>query len=432
MYRFRSMLPRLLFLVASVCAAAGVRSPGFADATVAAATRAFMFPSSMANGVSGDLVPPAGSTSKLSFAVGKVAIGQLPVPLVDRAGRRGRASTRLQFVRPADAGPHARLFLRGVVDASGATVSNGGNQLVIDAAISPSAAALEPPPFVFQFSINNGMAFLDTPLPIQDQPDGSTHVQILGVSVVDPDGQPFGVLGFELPPQRPMPTAPTPTPGGTPAPQGQCIVGPDCAGASFPASQDKCCRFLGRPNHRFALTTSWCPADQIDRATGRCLAAACVNCVPPPPLGGCAGRSICGGQCSVSCPDGTVHSGKCLQGKACDCSADCAAAATPTPVPCGDPASCTGPCTINCPDGRTVAGECASSQEGACQCSATCVTPTPCAIGQCFDTITLRCTGHPCSPELHCPLPNQLCDASGSRCPCGPPLSSVPHGRICC
>jgi hypothetical protein len=58
-------------------------------------------------------------------------------------------------------------------------------------------------------------------------------------------------------------------------------------------------------------------------------------------------------------------------------------------------------------------------------------TPTPCGVGQCFDTLSFRCTGHTCGPDSHCPLPNQLCDVSGRFCPCEPPPPRA-HRQVCC
>src|SRR6185369_1420865 len=102
-------------------------------------------------------------------------------------------------------------------DASGHPVSLSGSQALIDVVVSPSTAATSPPPFVIPFDITDGTAFVDAQLPIQAASDGSVRVQVLGVTVVDPDGQPFGVLGFALSRARPTPVPrPTPTPGGAP------------------------------------------------------------------------------------------------------------------------------------------------------------------------------------------------------------------------
>ncbi len=392
------------------------------------ATRAFAFPFSLADGVMGDLVPATGSSTKFSFESGKVAIGELPVPLPQRAGRRGRGGDPRPFLRPADARPHVRLLLSGVVDADG-PVTNSGNQLVIDAVVSPNHAALTSPPLVVPFDINGGAAFVDAFLPIQSQADGGVRVQILGVSVVDPDGQPFGVLGFQLPPVRPTPTPfLTPTPGGTPQ-AGACFVGrSDCTGASFGASQEECCRRVRlHPPHRDMV--SWCPREQIDPASGRCLNQACVACpAPPAPASDCGARPICAGRCKIQCANGQTKSGVCGGDAVCQCSASCE---EPPPPGVCDAANCAGPCALTCPDGLTVAGRCVGDGERRCVCSAECKAPTPCGVGQCFDTITFRCTGQTCGPGLHCPLPNQFCDVSGRRCPCEPP-PPAPHGRICC
>src|SRR6266478_7095841 len=74
----------------------------------ARASRSFAFPVTFANGMTADLVVPAGSTTNLRFETGKVAIGELPVPLPEGTSRRRRRSAR-EFVRPADIGAHARL-----------------------------------------------------------------------------------------------------------------------------------------------------------------------------------------------------------------------------------------------------------------------------------------------------------------------------------
>src|SRR5579862_3990741 len=139
--------------------------------------RSLSFPVTFANGLTADLVVPAGSAANLRFDIGKVAVGELPVPLPEGARRRGRRQSGREFVRPADAGPHARLLLAGVVDSDGHPVTNSGNQLMIDALVSPSSAATAAPPFVVPFDIANGTAFVDALLPIQRLPDGSVRVQ---------------------------------------------------------------------------------------------------------------------------------------------------------------------------------------------------------------------------------------------------------------
>jgi hypothetical protein len=353
--------------------------------------RSLAFPLSLANGVSGNLVPPTGSTTKLNFETGKVAIGELPVPLPQRAGRRGRAGDARPFFRPSGEGPHIRLLLDGVTDANGA-VTNSGNQVMVDAVVSPSTAALNGPPFIIPFDIRDGTAFVDALLPVQRLADGSARVQILGVSVVDPEGQPFGVLGFLLPQARPTPVLLfTPTPGSILQGQGQCFVGrADCTGPSYAASQDQCCR-RAKVDDAGRDGASWCPAEQFDPSTGRCLSDACIACPTPPPQN----------------------------------------PPTPSSGPCADTPDCTGSCSITCADGTTVAGGCVGGGDQACRCDATCRAPTPCGAGQCFDTLTFRCTGQACGPGLRCPLPNQLCDVGGRFCPCEPAPPPAP-GRICC
>lgn len=379
----RRKLPALLVLAGLWVACATAQAASLSPQTL----RSFAFPVTFANGLTADLVVPAGSATNLRFEVGKIAIGELPVPLPEGARRRGRKQAGREFVRPADIGSHARLLLTGVVDGDGHPVSNTGNQVMIDAMVSPSSAAATPPPFMIPFDITNGTAFVDAVLPVQRLSDGSVRVQVLGVTLVDPSGQPFGVLGFQLDAARPTP-APraTPTPGGTPAVGGQCFVGSDCAGVSFPARQQVCCRFSRHVSGTVGAT-SWCPPDQFDPTTGLCAPNACVACVPAP-------------------------------------------ATTPTPGACSDDATCSGACSVLCADGTAPAGECVRDRQNHCACSAECGAPAACGVGQCFDTVAFRCTGQACDANLHCPLPKQLCDLSGNRCPCAPP--PPPHGRMCC
>jgi hypothetical protein len=350
-------------------------------------SQAFAFPVTAANGLMADLVMPAGSATNLRFDSGKVAIGELPVAL-PVAYHRPRRPTR-EFVRPADIGSRARLSLAGVVDGDGRPVTNTGNQLVIDAVVSPGSAASAAPPFVIPFDIANGTAFVDARLPIRPSADGGARVQVLGVSLVDPDGQPFGVLGFQLPPPRATPGArPTPRPGRRPPDAGQCFVGADCTGVAFRSTREHCCRAAARPDQT-QEALSWCPADQFDASTGQCAASMCVPCVSAPPAG---------------------H--------------------TPTPGPCNDATTCGGACSTRCADGTTSAGQCVRDRMDHCACSADCGPPAPCGGGQCFDTIAFRCTGQPCSATRRCPLPNQFCDLSGSRCSCAAPPPQ--QGRVCC
>jgi hypothetical protein len=394
--------------------------------------RAFAFPASSASGVTADLVAPAGTTTKLTFDRGMVAIGYLPVPRPQPVGRRSRSRAAGEFVRPTETAPHARLLLSGVLDAAGNPVTNGGNEFVIDAVVSPSSAAGSPPPFVIPFQINNGTAFVDAPLPVQPHVGGAVRVQILGAAVIDPDGQPFGVLGLSLPAVRPTPTAVlVPTPGAIREPEGQCFVGSSCGGPSFAASRERCCH-LAHPYRRRGVSAavSWCPHDQFDPTTGQCAADACVGCTPAP-QGDCDERPVCAGSCAVKCPDGHLQPGTCSGDATCECRANCEAPPSPTPDPCEEAASCSGPCLLACADGSTVVGQCVQGQNQACTCSATCAAPTPCSVGQCFDTIGFRCTGQACGPDLRCPLPNQFCDVSGRRCPCSPP-PGPPSAHLCC
>ena len=178
--------------------------------------------------------------------------------------------------------------------------------------------------------------------------------------------------------------------------------------------------------------SSWCPPDQFDSSTGQCAANACLPCGPTPPPSDCGERRTCDGPCSVQCPDGSIQNGICQADSSCHCSAGCGPTPTPVPGPCANLATCGGACTLTCADGTTVVGQCASDQSSSCECSAVCAAPTPCGIGECFDTIAFRCTGQPCDGNLHCPLPHQFCDVSGQRCRCQPPPSPLPHGHICC
>ena len=227
--------------------------------------RSFEFPLSFANGVAGDLIVPIGSASKLSFDSGKVAIGNLPA--TDTAGALGTAPPQPRSALHAASGPapRARLLLNGVIDADGNLVSNTGNQLLIDAAVSPGSAALTPQPFAFPFDINGGLAFLDVALPIPARSDGSVRVQIVGVTVVDPDGQAFAALGFELPAaQRHRRRAYA---GGDPTPKPRAVLqGPNCTGQSVRCRRTSA---VALPVQRHIPgITSWCPPDQIDPSTG--------------------------------------------------------------------------------------------------------------------------------------------------------------------
>jgi hypothetical protein len=387
--------------------------------------RTFEFPLSLTNSIAGDLIVPIGSASKLTFDSGKVAIGNLPTATSpERSGARHRSRAQ-RFMPASGLAPRARLLLNGVTDADGSLVSNTGNQLIIDAAVSPDSAALTPQPFTFPFDISGGLAFLDVALPIPARSDGPVRVQIVGVTVVDPEGQVFATLGFELPAVQPTPLA-SATPLATPTPEteGRCFKGPNCAGQSVPLAQDECCR-AANPSSIFPGITSWCPPDQIDPSTAGCDATACQTC------GDCGDRPACNGLCATRCPDGSIQSGVCEADSSCHCSATCGPTPSPTAGPCANLTSCGGVCALTCADGTTVAGQCAD-QNGTCQCTAVCAAPTPCGIGECFDTMTLSCTGQPCGAGLRCPLPNQFCDVSGRRCPCQPPPPPLPHGHICC
>jgi hypothetical protein len=400
--------------------------PVFAGPAPSILVRAFEFPLSSANGITGDLIVPIGSASGLSFDSGNVAIGNLPIAtLPGRSGarRQSRAQRLLSASGPA---PRARLLLNGVTDADGSLVSNTGNQLIIDAAVTPESAALAPQPFTFAFDISGGLAFLDVPLPVAAGADGPVRVQVLGVTVLDPDGHVFAALGFELPvPQATQPPSVTPRATPTPEAEGRCFRGPNCTGQSVALSQEHCCRAAGLAVSLSGVT-SWCPPDQIDPSTGGCEANACQTC------GDCGDRPDCNGPCAVVCADGSMRSGACGTDSGCHCSATCGPTPSPTAGPCANLSSCSGDCSLTCADGTTVVGQCGQDRNGTCECTAVCAAPTPCGIGECFDTIALRCTGQPCGGRLRCPLPNQFCDVSGRRCPCQPPPRPLPRGHICC
>ncbi|HUI25434.1 MAG TPA: hypothetical protein VL403_05060 [Candidatus Kryptonia bacterium] len=381
-----------LVLIAAVVVGAAVGVHAVTSSSVPAAlTHSFEFPVSLGSAVSGDLVSPIGGTPSLTFDHGTVAVGMLPVPLPQPLARLKQLRNQPVFFMPAnDATPHARLLLSGVVDANGAAVTNSGNQLVIDAVVSPGSAVTTLPPFIVPFDINDGMAFIDAALPIEPQSDGAVTVQVTAISVSDPSGQLFGVLGFHLAPVVPTATPfATHTPGGTPSTQGQCFVSPNCMGPSFPAPQDLCCHFT-RPTTAATLATSWCPPSQFDPQTGQCNVNACVACGSS--SGDCAARTTCDGVCNLTCADGRVVVGKCESGSSCGCSADCTLPPTTTPAPTGTPgpcdasASCGGTCPFKCADGTTVIGQCAvlltpnEPRGPICACEGQCpqpASPTP-------------------------------------------------------
>ena len=424
---FKYRIGRVGIAVVLAFAAPILIQPILAERPPQSPVRSFAFPLSSANAVSGNLVMPAGSSSHLHFDDGLVAVGELPVPL--RAARVGRRQTE-RFFRPPTATVHARLLLRGVAGADGNLVSNSGNEFVIDALVTPTTAASSAPPFVVPFEIDNGTAFVDATLPVDAQADGSVRVQILGISLIDAEGQTFGVLGFQLGRLPPTPAQPTARP--TVAPEGRCYAAPNCSGPSFALSQDRCCR-LGQPSAAgtLPLQTSWCPADQLDASTGACNANACIGCEGDTAQA-CGARPACAGTCTVVCADGHVESGTCENATTCECSARCdTAAPPPTPQACSDRAQCGGSCSVVCGNGTVVAGQCLVNHIGKCDCSANCSAPTPCGSGQCFDTVAFRCTGEPCGAGLRCPLPNQFCDVTGTRCPCSP-APPPPQGQICC
>src|SRR5437868_6593231 len=92
-YREGSARRRLLALgvFGAVACALLMRSARTDAAAPAALVRSFAFPASYANAVVGDLVPPTGTASTLSFQIGKVAIGELPIPMPLRNVRAARS-----------------------------------------------------------------------------------------------------------------------------------------------------------------------------------------------------------------------------------------------------------------------------------------------------------------------------------------------------
>ena len=381
-------------------------------------TRAFEFPVSLGDAVTGNLIPPIGTVPSLTFDHGTVAVGVLPVPLPQSLARLRQRRNQPTFFLPAtNDTPRVRLLLSGVVDATGALVNNTGNQLVIDAGVSPVNAATTTPPFVVPFDITNGMAYVDAALPIQTQSDATVDVQVDAITVSDPHGQLFGVLGFHLAARVATPTPlMTSPPGSTPSPQaGQCFVGPDCMGPSFRAPQNLCCHFT-RPGAAGALATSWCPAEQFDPLTGQCSGDACVACgtqwpTPTPGPNVCGDGNACGGSCTGACPDGSVAEGKCQAaifngpmivpgsspippGGLCQCVPNCPQWPTPTPGPCSSIAQCDGNCPVTCSDGTTSTGRCmilvvdppgkAGQPLGAtCECIGDCPPPPSPTPGMC-------------------------------------------------
>ena len=166
--------------------------------------RSFGFPANSANGVMADLVVPAGSTTGLGFDIGKVAIGELPVLAPsDEVRGAGRRRPARHFLRASTPGTQIRLLLTGVVDGDGNPVTNTGNRVIIDAVVTPTNAAVTAPPFIVPFNITNGIGYVDTLLPVPAPPGGRVAVQVLGVTLVNPAGDAFAVLGFQLTPPRP-------------------------------------------------------------------------------------------------------------------------------------------------------------------------------------------------------------------------------------
>ncbi len=369
----------------TIAAAAGVLLGAWQSAQAGAVPYAlrhsFSFPVSVASGATGDLVSVPGSNAHLTFDRGMVAIGHLPVPRSERA-TRGERAFGTRFARPADGVPRVRLLLSGVVDADGNRVTSAGNTLMIDAVVSPTGAAVSPPPFVIPFDLSAGAAFVDAPLPIEVQGGATVRVQILGAAVIDPEGQPFGVLGFSLPPAPPASALPALTPGWTPTTvrtpaEGHCFVGPSCTRRSVPAARDICCRLDQGNRAAPALPASWCSADQFDPSTGQCAAGGCDNCLPPPtptppPIGricwqcteptpSCLTLSL--GDVQPTCPPGCTT----FVQQECDPRSDTCV----PPMPCSTDPDCDdgNGCTVD----RCIAG--------ACTHDCVCVGPMGCSPG---------------------------------------------------
>ena len=420
---------RLGAVVVAVAAGSAISASG--GGVPPALTRAFEFPVSLGSAVTGPLVRPIGTAPSLTFRQGTVAVGALPVPLPAPLARVRRLRNQSPFFLPtSDSAPHARLLLIGVVDAQGTPVTNTGNHFSIDGEVSPGST-VTPPPFVIPFDITDGMAYVDAALPIQPQLDAAAFAEVTAVSVSDPRGQVFGVLGFRVasPAATPTPSLSS-TPGTTPSPQvGHCFAGPDCMGPSFHAPQNVCCHFT-RSGANAALATSWCPPDQFDPSTGSCPANACAACgnqipTPTPGTNGCGTGPACNGSCTGTCPDGTVAAGTCrpsifngpivlpgsppqIPSDLCQCVLNCTQPPTPTPGTCGTVAQCGGPCSFGCSDGTVVRGHCTvlvidpPGQVGqpfgpTCTCIADCPSPpspTPGACGAgnaCQGTCTATC-----------------------------------------
>ncbi|HXQ21287.1 MAG TPA: Ig-like domain-containing protein, partial [Candidatus Acidoferrales bacterium] len=242
------------------------------------------------------------------------------------------------------------------------------------------------------------------------------------------------------------------TPAPTPTPEGACFTGPpNCAGGSFPSSQEACCKLS--LSGAMPGVVSWCAITNFDPSSGTCGACAdpcaglptpaptptvpscCQSDVgglcdmgvicPPPTPGGCA--LACDDRpCVSTCADGSLAKGTCSAltvDRGCQCAPDCAPG-TPVPTPKPPPAQCTsllpcaGKCTIfpTCTPGGAcpqfvILGTCQLVAD-TCTCVSSNSTPLP------LTTPTPQCTGAPCggscvisSPPFPCP-PGAICNST--------------------
>ncbi|MGD0950014.1 MAG: Ig-like domain-containing protein [Candidatus Binatia bacterium] len=86
----------------------------------------------------------------------------------------------------------------------------------------------------------------------------------------------------------------------TPTPEGECFTGPpNCAGGSFPSSQDACCKLSLYGAMRGVV--SWCAIANFDASSGTCGACAdpCAGLpTPTPPPAQCTSLT-CAGNCTI-------------------------------------------------------------------------------------------------------------------------------------
>ncbi len=210
-----------------------------------------------------------------------------------------------------------------------------------------------------------------------------------------------------------------------------------CFGSEEPASLASCIRTCrdgwrqARRDCRSALVE--CGASCLGAAAaaaGNECGAACAT-----QLRAClASRTLSFSACALQCRStnepvrcwqecaGAVHEGA----SACTTAFRSCLEQCQGPVP--DPCACGTPCTSS--SGRP--GICLPAAPGrACQC----VEPA-CAVSQCIDLRSGRCTGEPCSASQPCSKPEEVCDFLALRCPCteAKPCTADPDcddGRPC-